>query len=135
MDAPLAPSIIDILMGLQLGPIDGDASNRCELEGLTLGSSHPGMLEIGIRRLEATSLRLASGPLMLEIGRIVLDKLVAQVRIDEGRPRLCAAEAVEADLSGVKLHGPLIVPQPKGQEALHQGGAPASGDAMADRGV
>ena len=85
----LANSVIDALLGFEARGATGHAaSNRFSLEGLTLGSRIDGALEIGIRRFEAASLRLASGPLVLEVGRLALHQVVAQVRIEEGRPRL-----------------------------------------------
>jgi hypothetical protein len=71
---------------------------------------------------------------MLEVGRLVLHEIVGHVRVDEGRPRLCGFEAANAELSGVKVQGPLVLAsQPKGDShALHaQGGTPASGDTTA----
>jgi hypothetical protein len=131
MPAALAASIMDAVLGLDLGAIDQDASNRFSLEGLTWGSRQEGNLEVGIRSLEATSLRFASGPLMLEVGRLALDKLTGKVRIDAGKPRLCVFEAASAELSGVKVQGPLVLSPRTDVSALHaQGGAP-SGEATA----
>src|SRR5688572_32283037 len=43
----------------------------------------------------------------LEVGRLTLRELVAQVRIDDGTRRLHSLQAAEAELSDVKVHGPL----------------------------
>ena len=67
-----------------------------------------GALDTGIDRFEATSLRFAFGPLTLEVGRLVLHKLTGQVRFDAGQPRLHPLQAAGAELSGVKVRGPLI---------------------------
>lgn len=110
MPDALAASLIDIVLGLQLGSADQEAANRVSLEGLTVGSTAGHALECRIRSLAATSLRLASGPLVLEVGRLALNDIVAQVRLDEGRPRLSSLAAASAELSGVKVHGPLAFP-------------------------
>ena len=114
----LAAFVIDALLGLKLGATGQDISNRFSLEGLTLGSKVEGALEIGIRRFEADSLRLESGSLVLEVGRLALHQLVGQVGIDQGRPRLRSLEAADAELSGVKVHGPLILSR-EPQRDLH----------------
>ena len=111
MTAPLAASIVDLMLGLELGASDKAAGNRCSLEGVTLASKQDGLMEIRIRKLEAAALRLVSGALVLEVGRIVVHEMVGQVRTGAGMPRLSAIEAVGAEFSGVKLHGPLTVPQ------------------------
>lgn len=110
MTVPLAASIVDLVLGLELGASDKTASNRCSLEGVTLESGQDGLTEIRIRKFEATALRLASGALVLELGRVAVHELVGRVRTEAGVPRLSAIEAAEAEFSGVKLHGPLIVP-------------------------
>jgi hypothetical protein len=125
MTVPLAASIFDLLLGLELGPSGKAARNRCSLEGVTWESGQEGSMEVGVGKFEAAALRLASGALVLEIGRIAVRELVAQVRTDAGVPRLSVVEAVEAELSGVRLHGPLIMP-PQVQEvwdALQKPGA------------
>ena len=104
----LASSVIDALWALELGATGPDASNRVSLDGVTLRANAEGALVIGIRRFEAASLRLTSGPVVVEVGRLALRQLVGQVRIDEGRLRLRFLEAAGAELSGVKVHGPLI---------------------------
>ena len=107
MATTLAASIIDVVMGLALGPAEPAASNRLSLEGLTLRPGDDGAFEIGMERLEAAALRVASGPLTLDIGQLALHKLVARVRSEGGRPRLIGLDAASAELSGVKVHGPL----------------------------
>jgi hypothetical protein len=78
------------------------------LEGLTSGSLRDGGLEVGIQKFEAASLRFAFGPLTLDIGRVLLNKFIGQVRFDGGRPRLASWEAADARLWGVKVQGPLL---------------------------
>ncbi|MET3440219.1 hypothetical protein ABIC94_000965 [Variovorax paradoxus] len=132
MTVPLAASFIDLLFGLELGPADESIRNRCSLESLVWKKSEQeGLLELGMREFEATGLRLASDALVLEIGRIAAHEVVGQVRTEGGVPRLSAIEAVEAELSGVKLHGPLVMP-PQIQAALQAlqpsgGAAPSAG--------
>lgn len=135
MTVPLAASFIDLLFGLELGPADKSIRNRCSLEGLVWKKSEQeGVLELGIREFEATGLRLASSALVLEIGRIAAHEAVGQVRIEAGTPRLSVIEAAEAELSGVKLHGPLVVPpqiQAAWQALPPSGGAGLSADVTA----
>jgi hypothetical protein len=134
MTVPLAASIVDLVLGSELGPADKAAPNRFSLEGVTWESKQDGLIEIRIRKFEAAALRLASGALVLEIGRIAVRELVGQVRTEAGVPRLSAVEAAEAELSGVKLHGPLIV-SPQLQELwdalLGPGAAAPSADIAA----
>lgn len=61
MTAALAPSLIDLLLASTLG--GQDSGNRVSLEGLSWSRTKDGALEIGVRRIEAASLRIASGPL------------------------------------------------------------------------
>jgi hypothetical protein len=110
----LAASIVDALLSLQLGATSKDISNRVSLDGLTLNAGTDGALMLGLRRFEATSLRFASGPLVLEIGRLASHQLLGQVRLVQGRPRLYSLQATDAEFSDVKVHGPLILPRPSG---------------------
>jgi len=112
MAPALAASIFDTILGLAMAPTDPESSNRFSLEGLAFGSRDDGVREIGIRKFEAASLRVGSGPLMLAIGHFALHELVALVRIEGGRPRLNALEAASVEISGVKLHGPLTGSRP-----------------------
>lgn len=109
MAPTLASSVLDAVLGLQLGPIEEDAGNRLSAEGVTFGARHDGAVEFRIRKLEAASLRLGAGPLVLEVGRLAVSGLIGRMRT-EGSPRLCAVEAAEAELSGVKVRGPLTFP-------------------------
>lgn len=109
MADPLAASIVQALLALELAPIQQEQGNRFSLEGLTWRPGQDGAFEIGIRRFEAASLRLASGPLALEIGRVAIDRLNGRVRIEHGKPRLDALQAVRAELSDVKVDGPLLL--------------------------
>lgn len=95
------------MLGLEVGSSDKAAPNRCSLEGATWESRQEGGIDVRIRKLEAAALRLASGALVLEIGRIAVHELAGQMRIESGVPRLSALGAAEAEFSGVKLHGPL----------------------------
>jgi hypothetical protein len=126
MAAALAASVIDALLASTLGATGRDSGNRVSLEGLTSGTGEDGALEIGIRRLEAASLRVASGPLVLEVGQLALDTVVAGVRIEAGRPRLSTLQAASAECSGVKVHGPLVLPpRPEGGSATDPPAAPS----------
>jgi hypothetical protein len=109
MTVSLAASIANLLLGLELGPSGKAARNRCSFEGITWKPGHEGVLEVGIHEFEATTLRLASGALALDIGRIAVHQLAGQVRTEAGVHRLSAAQAVEAELSGVMLQGPLVM--------------------------
>lgn len=121
MAAMLAASVIDALLASTLGPAGSDSSNGVSLEGLTSSSTEDGSFEIGIRRLEAASLRVALAPFVLEVDTLAVEKLVARVRIEAGRTRLSTLQAASAELSGVKLHGPLMLPpQPEGSSATAQ---------------
>jgi hypothetical protein len=110
MAAAPAPPIIDLILGLALGSTSPEAGNRLSLEGLALAARPDGMLEIGIRKFEATALRVASGPLTLELGRLAVHQLLAVVRMEGGRPHVDAFQAAGAELSDVKVHGPLVLP-------------------------
>ena len=107
MAAALAASILDAVLGLAVASTGQEAGNHVSLQGLTCGARHDGSLEIGIARCEVASLRLASGPFVLEVGRVALHTLLGQVRVDAGRPRLWSLEASNVEVSGVKLQGPL----------------------------
>jgi hypothetical protein len=130
----LASSVVHALLALELGAISQDASNRFLLDGITLRSKPDGERVIGIERFEASSLRLTSGPLVLEVGRLAMRELVGQVRIHEGTPRLRVLEVADAELSGVKVHGPLIFSREAKErlKASHGTGGPApTGDSAA----
>ena len=114
MVAALAESLIATLLGLRVGPAGQDPNNRFSVEGLTMGAAQDGVPEIGIRKIEAASLRLASGSLVMEVGRIVLHDLRGKLRVDAGVPRLDSLQAAGAELSAVKLQGPLVLPDQAG---------------------
>jgi hypothetical protein len=103
---------LQALLGLALGGIDGDAGNRLAVEGLTLKPAANGAAAIDIRKLEASSLRLASGPLVLEVARLALHDIELLVDLHAGRPRLHSLQAADAELHDVKAHGPLDLPPP-----------------------
>lgn len=134
MTVLLAASIVDLVLGLELGASDEAAGNRCSLEGVTWKSTQGGAIEVRIRKFEAAALRLASGALVLELGRIAVHELVARVRTEAGVPRLSAFEAAEAEFTGVKLHGPLIVP-PSIQAIWDASHRPAAAASPADLGA
>lgn len=110
LPAALPAALLQLLPGLKLGPAAQDASNRCSFDGLTMGSAQDGALEIGVRRVEATSLRFEAGAFTLEIGRIAVHQLAGRLRHDNGLPRLASLEAASAELTGVKFLGPLVFP-------------------------
>ena len=111
MTTALPASLLDLVPGLELGAADQDAGNRCLLDGLAWNAGQDGPPEFRVRRLEATALRLASGPFTLEIGRLAVHKLAGQVRFDNGLPRLGSLVAESAELSGVTVQGPVILPK------------------------
>lgn len=129
MPVALAASILDALLALALGPADQESPARISLEGVTIAPGKDGATEIGIAALEAASFHAASGPFVVELGRLALRQLVAVVRVEEGRPRLCAFEAAGVELSGLKVHGPWIPSTPSRGDShamRGQGGPPAA---------
>ena len=118
MHDALAASIFHALLGLELGATRQEAGNRFSIEGLTVGANADRALQTRITKLAAASLRLACGPFTLEVSSLALHQVVAQVRMDQGRPRLLCLDASTAELSGVTVHGPLALPrQPKAAPA------------------
>lgn len=101
---------MEALLGLELGATRQGASNSFSLEGLTLNRKLDGVVEIGIRRLDAASVRISSGPFVLDVGGLVLRQVVGQLRTVDGKPRPDSLEAAHAELSGVNVSGPLIFP-------------------------
>ena len=128
MSASLAASLLDLLLGLELGARGDAGPNRFALEGLRWTAGPDGTRELRIARLEATALRLATGALVLEIERIAVHELVARVHAGNGSLRVGAIEARDAEFSGLKLHGPLALPRQFRQlwEATH----PADGTTL-----
>lgn len=110
MTSSFASSLLQLLPGVDLGSSDESAGNRFSVEGLDWGPGQDGITTVRIRKLEAASVRLASGALSLDIARLALHGVVAQVRNDGGTPRLAGIEAREAEFSGLKLQGPLRMP-------------------------
>lgn len=121
-----AASLADVLLGLVLAPSGQDASNRFTVEGLQWAARNDGAFEVTVRRLEATSLRVASGPLTLEVGLLALNKVVALVRMQAGKPRLSALEAASAEVAGVKLQAPLTLAALGGRSRAAHAAAGAS---------
>lgn len=117
MSNPSAASIVDFILGLALAPADQESSNRFSLEGLSFGARNDGTLEVTARRLAAASLRVASGPLMLEVEHLALHGIVALVRTEAGMPRLLGLEAAGAELAGVRIHAPLALGQSTASQA------------------
>lgn len=105
-----AASFLDVLLASVLGSTDPASGNRFSLDALSFGPAKDGAMELRVRRFTASALRLASGPLVLEIGQLALHDLLGVVRADEGRPRLTALQAASAECQGVKIHGPLFLP-------------------------
>lgn len=84
-----------------------------------MSTANARLLEIGIDRWEAGSLRFASGPLLLTVGRITLHKLMGQVQGEMGGPRPVSLNAASAELSGMQIEGPLLFsPQPSADWSL-----------------
>ncbi|MES2786077.1 MAG: hypothetical protein V4684_11485 [Pseudomonadota bacterium] len=104
--APTA-SIVDMLLGLELTSANADGSNRLSIEGFAVGAGVDGSRQLSIRKVEAASLRFASGLHTLEIAQVALHDVVAQVQVDDGRARLRMLRAATAELSGVKIQGPV----------------------------
>lgn len=112
MPAALSALLIDALARLTLGALDPAGGNRVTLEGLAAAPADGGLLELGVRRLECVSLRLAAGTLVVEVARLVLQDAVAVVRVEHGRLHLVRLQAASAELSGLALHGPVTLPAP-----------------------
>lgn len=110
MATPLASSILQLLFGVDIGTSDETAGNRFAIEGLAWGPEKDGAASLRIDQLEAASLQFTSGELTLEIDRVAVRGLVAQIRSGAGAPQLAGVEAREAEFSGLKLHGPLRMP-------------------------
>ena len=108
----LAASLLSMLPGLELGPTGRETGNRFSLDGLTLQPGAGGAMELGIRRLDAAALRLASGPFVLEVDRLALQQIAVQVQVDGGGPHLHRAQAASAELSGVEVQSPVLLPPP-----------------------
>lgn len=119
MPTPPSASLIDALVGWTLGALDPAAGNRIALEGLAMAPREGDALELGIRKLEAASLRLAAPGLALEVAHMVLRDVVALVRPEGGRLHLVRLQAAAAELAGVRLHGPLLLPAPGAAAAHH----------------
>jgi hypothetical protein len=111
MSAALAASIIDLVLGSTLGSTGEESGNRVSLEGLSCKPGDAGALTIAVEKLSLASLRIAAGPLTLELGQLSLQKLVAVLRIEDGKPRVSSLEAASGELSGVKAQGPLDLGQ------------------------
>ncbi|HEX2545724.1 MAG TPA: hypothetical protein VHL79_12635 [Ramlibacter sp.] len=103
----LAARLVALLLGLDVRSTGQEASNRLAVEGLSWSPQAGGGIALAVRKVEAASLWLAAGPLVLEVGRLALHQLAAQVHMDDGRPRLTSLAAAGAELADVKVHGPV----------------------------
>ncbi|CAN7674492.1 hypothetical protein [Variovorax paradoxus] len=128
MTVSLAASLIEFALGSELGASGDAGRNRCTLDGVTWQSMPDGAVELRVRRFEAMALRLASDPFVLEIGRIDVHELLVRLRAEAGVPRLVSVQADKAECSGLKLHGPLVLPPQiqKIREASHGADAAAA---------
>lgn len=113
-----APSIVEALLGLQLGAAGQAGDSRIALEGLSVAAGAAGVLKVDIARLQANALRLVHGASTLEIGSLVVNGIAAQVQLRDGPPRLLSLDAADAELSAVKVHGPLDLAAPEGRWSL-----------------
>ena len=98
-------ALLDLLTRVALAPSDAWPLNRCSLEGVRWTPRGDGVLEAAVQTLELTALGLSLGPLALEVDRLVVHDLSAQLRWDGGAPRWSALQIAAAELSGVKLSG------------------------------
>ena len=121
MASDLATDLLQAALGLQLGATDPGGSNRLALEGLSIAAAADGMLELRIAKVEASALWMGLGPLRLEVDGLALNRVVAQVRMQAGKPNLHSLAADDAQLSGAKVNGTLAA---AGEVAT---GAPATG--------
>jgi hypothetical protein len=103
-------SAIEALLGLELGATGPATTNGLAIDGITSSPQADGTLVVGVRSISVTSLRVSSGPLALEVGRLDLRQVVAHARIEEGRARVVSVEAAEAELSELKVRGPMTFP-------------------------
>lgn len=101
----MGPSeFIGALLGSNL-----EAGNHCSLDGLGWQAAGEGTLRFAVRRIDASSLRLTAGPLVLQIGSVALQDVAGVLRLQEGRPRIESLQVESAELSGVKVEGPFQV--------------------------
>lgn len=118
METPPATSLLGQVARLVLAACTGDGrDNRLALEGVSLQPAEAGTLRVGVRKLEASSLEVTSGPLRLEVGQLLLHDVVADVAVGDGRSPLQSLEASGAGLSGIALRGPWPLPRRPGQAA------------------
>lgn len=99
----LARSLLQGLLGAQW------SGAGVHFEGLTCRSIGGSLLEVGAGKLDAKSLRLASGPVAVDIGAISAQHIVVQVDLDAGTPRLRSLDAAVANVAGLRVHGPLLL--------------------------
>ncbi len=111
MSAAPTTSIIELLLGLELASADAGGGNRLSIEGVAMSAGDDGSHQLSFRKIEAASLRLAWGSHTVEIAQLALHDLTAQLRKEDGRPRLFALRAASAELSGVQIQGPVGLAQ------------------------
>ncbi len=111
MATALPSSLAEFILGLALAPGQQGERNRLSLDGLTIGAANEGAVEIAVQRIEAATLRIASGPVEAEVEHLAVQGVLARIAIENGKPRLLALTVAEAELSGVKLRGPVGHPQ------------------------
>lgn len=110
MPAPPPATLLDHLLASVLASTDATSGNRFSLEGVSFAAGKDGAFEFRVRGASAAALRITSGPVVLEVGQLALNDVLAVVRMEDGRPRLAALQAAGAQCGGVKIHGPLAVP-------------------------
>lgn len=75
-------------------------------------------VEIAVPTFEAASVRLAAGPFVLEVGRIVLSEVKGFAQLVDGKPRLKSLQAAGAELENVKIQVPAQLPKLAEAQAL-----------------
>lgn len=76
-----------------------------------MADASAGSVEIGVPKFEAASVRLASGPFVLDVGRIVLADVKGLAQLVDGKPRLQSLQAASAELENVKIQVPPQLPE------------------------
>jgi hypothetical protein len=105
-------SLAPLLLGLALGDSGPAGGNRLSLEGLSVQAAEAGAIMLCIRRLEGSALQMAMGELVLDIGGLVVHGLRARIDTTDGTLRLSSIDAEGAELTALRLKGPLQLPAP-----------------------
>ncbi len=132
MTFPFAASLLGLLLESEFGTTGDTAApggNRCTLEGVSWRPGEGGALALRIERLEATALRFASGPFVLDIARVEMHGIEARVQLDDGIPRLIGIEVASMAFSGLALRGPMAMPARL--QAMYKAPTPPAGAAAA----